>query len=76
VTVFSAESSCYAISLLRGTGKLFRHLETRKNVHHGILAGMNVPGGHGDPVLDAGPLIDRELHIPADVAKKFVEELM
>jgi 2-oxoglutarate ferredoxin oxidoreductase subunit beta len=29
-----------------------------------------------EPVLDAGPLINRELHIPPDVAKKFVEELM
>jgi 2-oxoglutarate ferredoxin oxidoreductase subunit beta len=29
-----------------------------------------------EPVLDAGPLIGRDLHIPPDVAKKFVEELM
>ena len=29
-----------------------------------------------EPVLDAGPLIHRDLHIPPDVAKKFVEELM
>jgi hypothetical protein len=29
-----------------------------------------------EPVLDAGPMISRDLHIPADVAKKFVEELM
>ena len=29
-----------------------------------------------EPVLDAGALIGRDLHIPADVAKKFVEELM
>ena len=29
-----------------------------------------------EPVLDAGALIGRDLHIRADVAKKFVEELM
>ncbi len=29
-----------------------------------------------EPVLEAGPMISRELHIPPDVAKKFVEELM
>ncbi len=29
-----------------------------------------------EPVLEAGPLIERELHIAPDVAKKFVEELM
>jgi len=29
-----------------------------------------------EPVLDDMPLIARELHIPTDVAKKFVEELM
>jgi 2-oxoglutarate ferredoxin oxidoreductase subunit beta len=29
-----------------------------------------------EPVLDTGPLIGRDLHIPADVAKGFVEELM
>lgn len=29
-----------------------------------------------EPALDDGPLINRALHIPADVAKKFVEELM
>jgi 2-oxoglutarate ferredoxin oxidoreductase subunit beta len=29
-----------------------------------------------EPVLDDGPLINRGLHIPADVAKNFVEELM
>ena len=29
-----------------------------------------------EPVLDAGALIGRDLHIPADVAKGFVEELM
>jgi 2-oxoglutarate ferredoxin oxidoreductase subunit beta len=29
-----------------------------------------------EPVLDAGPLIQRELHIAPDVARKFVEELM
>jgi 2-oxoglutarate ferredoxin oxidoreductase subunit beta len=29
-----------------------------------------------EPVLDLGPLIERDLHIAPDVAKKFVEELM
>jgi 2-oxoglutarate ferredoxin oxidoreductase subunit beta len=29
-----------------------------------------------EPVLEAGPMISRDLYIPADVAKKFVEELM
>jgi 2-oxoglutarate ferredoxin oxidoreductase subunit beta len=29
-----------------------------------------------EPVLEAGPMINRDLYIPADVAKKFVEELM
>jgi 2-oxoglutarate ferredoxin oxidoreductase subunit beta len=29
-----------------------------------------------EPVLDAGPMISRDLHIPADVAQKFIEELM
>jgi len=29
-----------------------------------------------EPVLDAGPLIERGLHIAPDVARKFVEELM
>ncbi len=29
-----------------------------------------------EPVLDAGPLIHRDLHIEPDVAKRFVEELM
>jgi 2-oxoglutarate ferredoxin oxidoreductase subunit beta len=29
-----------------------------------------------EPVLDAGPLIGRDLHIAPDVARKFVEELM
>ena len=29
-----------------------------------------------EPVLDDMPMIARDLHIPADVAKKFVEELM
>ena len=29
-----------------------------------------------EPVLDAGPLIGRDLHIAPDIAKKFVEELM
>src|ERR1700722_6727261 len=29
-----------------------------------------------EPVLEAGPMISRDLHIPADVAQKFIEELM
>jgi len=29
-----------------------------------------------EPVLDAGPLVERDIRIPPDVAKKFVEELM
>ena len=29
-----------------------------------------------EPVLEGGPMISRPLHIPPDVAKKFVEELM
>jgi 2-oxoglutarate ferredoxin oxidoreductase subunit beta len=29
-----------------------------------------------EPVLEAGPMISRDLHIPVDVAKKFIEELM
>jgi hypothetical protein len=29
-----------------------------------------------EPVLEAGPMISRDLYIPPDVAKKFVEELM
>ena len=32
---------------------------------------------HGaEPVLEAGPLVDRDPRIPADVARSFVEELM
>jgi 2-oxoglutarate/2-oxoacid ferredoxin oxidoreductase subunit beta len=29
-----------------------------------------------EPVLDDGPLVGRDPHVPADVAKSFVEELM
>jgi 2-oxoglutarate ferredoxin oxidoreductase subunit beta len=29
-----------------------------------------------EPVLDAGPLVERDIRVPADAAKKFVEELM
>jgi hypothetical protein len=29
-----------------------------------------------EPVLEAGPMISRPLHIPPDVARRFVEELM
>ena len=29
-----------------------------------------------EPVLDERPMIARDLHIPEDVAKQFVEELM
>jgi 2-oxoglutarate ferredoxin oxidoreductase subunit beta len=37
----------------------------------------DLPSLHAaDPVCDAGPIVDRALHIPADVAKKFVAELM
>jgi 2-oxoglutarate ferredoxin oxidoreductase subunit beta len=29
-----------------------------------------------EPVLDAGPLVERDIRVPADAAKRFVEELM
>ena len=41
--------------LLRRVGKLFRHLETRKNVHHGIVAGVNVSCGHGNRRMPRDP---------------------
>jgi hypothetical protein len=44
-----------SLILLRGAGKLFRHLETGKNVHHGILAGVDVPGGHGNRRMPRDP---------------------
>ena len=37
----------------------------------------DVPPLHGaEPVLDAGPLVDHDPHVPADVARSFIEELM
>ena len=37
----------------------------------------DVPTLHGaEPVLNAGPLVHQDAHIPADIARGFVEELM
>jgi len=37
----------------------------------------DVPTAHdADPVLKQGPLVHRELRVPADVAKSFIDELM
>jgi len=52
--LFASESR-YSGSLLRCAGKLFRHLETGENVHHCILAGVNVPGRHGNRGMPRDP---------------------
>jgi 2-oxoglutarate ferredoxin oxidoreductase subunit beta len=37
----------------------------------------DVPTLHGaEPVLNEGPLVHRELRVPADAARSFIEELM
>ncbi len=37
----------------------------------------DVPTLHGaEPVLNEGPLIHRDPHVPLDVARSFIEELM
>jgi 2-oxoglutarate ferredoxin oxidoreductase subunit beta len=37
----------------------------------------DLPSLHGaEPVLNEGPLVHRELTVPADAARSFIEELM
>jgi 2-oxoglutarate ferredoxin oxidoreductase subunit beta len=37
----------------------------------------DVPTLHGaEPVLDEGPLVHRDLRVPPDIARTFIEELM
>jgi 2-oxoglutarate ferredoxin oxidoreductase subunit beta len=37
----------------------------------------DVPTLHGaEPVLNDGPLVDRDLRVPSDAARSFIEELM
>ena len=37
----------------------------------------DIPALHeAEPVLNSGPLVKREAHIPPDVARSFIEDLM